>query len=140
MMAFLTMLLAATLQAANTNTVPMRSIDKGVMSNMDDGRQASAQSAAEWAKLWTQHAGERTRPGVDFTREVVAAVFLGTRPTAGFSIEIVRVRQESLALVVEYRETRPAPDSVAAQVLTSPYHIVAIPRGSATQVKFARVQ
>jgi hypothetical protein len=139
MMAFLAMLLAATLQSANTNTVPMRSIDKGVMSNMDDGRQASALSVEEWAKLWAQHAGERTRPSVDFTREVVAAVFLGTRPTAGFSIEIVRVRQEPLALVVEYRETRPAPDSVAAQVLTSPYHIVAVPRGSATQVKFARV-
>lgn len=139
MMAMLTMLLAATLQAANTNTVPMRSIDKGVMSNMDDGRQASARSVEEWAKLWNQHAGERTRPSVDFTREVVAAVFLGTRPTAGFSIEIVRVRQEGVALVVEYKETRPAPDSVAAQVLTSPYHIVAVPTGSTTEVKFARV-
>jgi len=139
MMAMLTMLLAATLQAANTNTVPMRSIDKGVMSNMDDGRQASARSVEEWAKLWNQHAGERTRPSVDFTREVVAAVFLGTRPTAGFAIEIVRVRQEGVALVVEYKETRPAPDSVAAQVLTSPYHIVAVPRGSTTEVKFARV-
>jgi hypothetical protein len=117
----------------------MRSIDKGVMSNMDDGRQASAASREEWDKLWIQHAGERTRPNVDFTREVVAAVFLGTRPTAGFSIEIVRVRQDSVALVVEYRETRPAPDSVAAQVLTSPYHIVAVPRGSTTQVKFERV-
>jgi hypothetical protein len=140
MIAMLTMLLAATLQAATTtNTVPMRSIDKGTMSNMDEGRQASALSVEEWARLWNQHAGERTRPSVDFTKEVVAAVFLGTRPTAGFSIEIVRVRLEGIALVVEYRETRPAPDSVAAQVLTSPYHIVAVPRGSATQVKFARV-
>jgi len=140
MMAFLSMLLAATLQAANTNTVPMRSIDKGVMSNMDDGRQVSARSTEEWSKLWLQHAGERTRPNVDFGKEVVAAVFLGTRPTAGFSVEIVRVRQEGAALVVEYRETRPAPDGVTAQVLTSPYHIVAIPRGTTTDVKFARVQ
>ena len=67
-------------------------------------------------------------------------MFLGTRPTAGFSVEIVRVRQEGVALVVEYKETRPAPGSVAAQVLTSPFHIVAVPRGSTTEVKFARVQ
>jgi len=140
MMAFLTFLLAATLQAASPSTLPMRTIDKGAMSNMDDARQASALSVEEWSTLWTQHAGERTRPSVDFTKEAVAAVFLGTRPTGGFSIEIVRVRNEGLALVVEYKETRPAPDSVAAQVLTSPYHIVAVPRGSATQVKFARVQ
>jgi len=128
-------LLAAILQA----TLPMRPIDKGVTSQMDDSRQASARSVSEWSKLWTQHAGERTRPDVDFSREVVVAVFMGTRPTAGFSTEIVRVREEGAALVVSYRETRPAPDSVAAQILTSPFHIVAVPRGSTTNVKFERV-
>ena len=128
-------LLAAILQAS----VPMRSIDKGVMSNMDAGRQASARSAAEWATLWNLHAGERTRPNVDFSRDVVVAVFMGTRPTAGFSVEIVGVRQEGPALIVSYKETRPAPDALAAQVLTSPFHIVAVPRGSTTDVRFERV-
>jgi hypothetical protein len=128
-------LLAAILQA----TVPMRSIDKGVTSNMDAGRQASARSTEEWAALWTLHAGERTRPNVDFSREVVVAVFMGTRPTAGFSVEIVGVRQEGQALIVSYKETRPAPDALTAQVLTSPFHIVAVPRGATTDVKFERV-
>ena len=128
-------LLAAVLQAA----VPMRSIDKGVMSNMDAGRQASARSTGEWTALWRLHAGERTRPNVDFSREVIVAVFLGTRPTAGFSVEIVGVRQEGQALIVSYKETRPAPDALTAQVLTSPYHIVAVPRGTTTDVKFERV-
>src|SRR5712691_2257921 len=108
-------LLAAILQAA----VPMRPIDKGMTSQMDDARLASARSAAEWAKLWTQHAGERARPSVDFSKEIVIGAFMGTRPSAGFATEIVRVREEGAALVVSYKETRPAPDSVAAQVLTS---------------------
>jgi hypothetical protein len=128
-------LLAAILQAS----VPMRTIDSGVTSNMDAGRQATAGSVEEWSKLWTLHAGERTRPAVDFSREVVVAVFMGTRPSAGFTVQIVRVRQEGPALVVSYTETRPAPDSVAAQILTSPFHIVAVPRGSTTDVKFERV-
>jgi hypothetical protein len=128
-------LLAAVLQAS----LPMRQIEKGVMSNMDDARQASARSVDEWTRLWNQHAGERTRPNVDFSREVVVAVFMGTRPTAGFSIEIVRVREEGPALVVTYKETRPAPDALTAQVLTSPFHIVAVPRGSTTDVKFERI-
>jgi protease stability complex PrcB-like protein len=127
--------LAAILQA----TIPMRPIDKGVMSQMDDSRLASARSVAEWSKLWNLHAGERTRPAVDFSKEVVVGVFLGTRPTAGFSMEIVGVRVEGAALVVSYKETRPAPDSVAAQVLTSPFHIVAVPKGATTDVKFERV-
>ncbi len=117
----------------------MRSVEKGAMSNMDEARQASARSVEEWSRLWNLHAGERTRPTVDFSRDVVVAVFMGTRPTAGFSIEIVRVRQEGPALVVTYKETRPAPDSVTAQILTSPYDIVAVPRGTTTDVKFERV-
>lgn len=128
-------LLAAILQA----TLPMRTIDSGMTSNMDAGRQATAGSVEDWSKLWTLHAGERTRPSVDFSREVVVAVFTGTRPTAGFSVQIVRVRQEGPALVVSYTETRPAPGSVAAQILTSPFHIVAVPRGTTTDVKFERV-
>jgi hypothetical protein len=128
-------LLAAVLQA----TIPMRTIDSGMTSNVDAGRQASARSVEEWSKLWTLHAGERTRPAVDFSKEIVVAVFMGTRPTAGFSVQIVRVRQDGPALVVSYTETRPAPDSVAAQILTSPFHIVAVPRGSTTDVKFERV-
>ena len=129
------LLLAAILQAS----LPMRTIEKGVMSNMDDARQTSAHSVEEWSRLWTLHAGERTRPNVDFSREVVVAVFMGTRPTAGFSVEIVRVREEGPALVVTYKETRPAPDALTAQVLTSPFHIVAVPRGSTTDVKFERI-
>ena len=130
----------AVLLAAILQTMPMRSIDKGVMSNMDAGRQASARSTEEWAALWNLHAGERTRPNVDFSREIVVAVFMGTRPTAGFSVEIVGVRQEGQALIVSYKETRPAPDALTAQILTSPFHIVAVPRGTTTDVKFERVR
>ena len=131
----MTILLAAVLQVS----VPIRTIDKGIMSNIDAGRQATARSTEEWAALWNQHAGERTRPNVDFSRDVVVAVFMGTRPTAGFAVEIVGVRQEGQALIVSYKETRPGPDSLTAQVLTSPYHIVAVPRGTTTDVKFERV-
>ena len=131
--------IAAALVAVLQSSLPMRSIDRGQNSQIDAAKQVSAHNADEWSKLWTSHAGNRTRPSVDFNKEVVAAVFLGSRPTAGYAVEIVRARQEGVALVVSYKETRPSPDSVAAQVLTSPYHIVAVPKGSTTDVKFERV-
>jgi PrcB C-terminal len=131
--------IAAVLVALLQTSLPMRSIDKGPNSQIDAAKQVSAHTADEWAKLWMQHAGARTRPSVDFNKEAVAAVFLGSRSTAGYAVEIVRARQEGVALVVSYKETRPSPDSVAAQILTSPYHIVAIPKGSTTDVKFERV-
>jgi hypothetical protein len=40
-------------------------------------------------------------------------------------------------LVVSYRESRPQPGSVTAQVLTSPYHLVAVPKHG--DVKWERV-
>jgi len=128
-------LLAAILQAS----VPLRSIDKGLNSDIDAARQVAVRTAGEWSALWAQHAGERAKPAVDFSKDMLVAVFMGSRPTAGFALEITGVRQDGATLVVSYTETRPAPDRVAAQVLTSPYHIVAVPKGAATTVKFERV-
>lgn len=129
-------LFAAVLQSGG---LTMRSIDQGQESRIDVSKQVSARTVDEWDALWKQHAAGRARPAVDFDKEVIAAVFLGSRPSAGYSVRIVRVRQEGAALVVSYTETRPAPDALTAQVLTSPYQIVAIPKGSTTDVKFERV-
>jgi hypothetical protein len=134
MMTAIAALMMTTLQA----TMPIRSIDKGLESQMDDARQVTVRSAADWAKLWNQHAGERARPAVDFSKEMVVGVFLGSRPTAGFSIEIVSAREEGATLVVQYRETRPPQGGgVVAQILTSPYHIVAVPMHA--DVRFEKV-
>jgi hypothetical protein len=131
--------LAAILQAG----MPMHSIDKGLASNVDAARQVAVRSADEWSTLWTQHGGDRAKPSVDFSKDIVLAVFMGSRSSGGFTTEITGVRQDGATLVVSYKETRPAPDSVAAQILTSPYHIVAVPKGavtSATTVKFELVK
>jgi hypothetical protein len=130
---------AALLLAVLQTSLPMRSIDQGQQSGIDVAKQVTARSLDEWDALWKQHGSGRARPSVDFNKEVVAAVFLGSRPTAGFGVQIARVRQEGAALVVSYTETRPAPGTLTAQIITSPYHIVAIPKGSTTDVKFERV-
>ena len=123
----------ASLQAPTS----MRTLDKGLDSQIEMPRQVAVRTAAEWQALWTIHGGERARPPVDFGKEMVVGVFLGSRPTAGFSVEIVGVREEGGALIVQYRESRPAPGLVTAQVLTMPYHIVAVPR-HAGDVRFER--
>ena len=63
---------------------------------------------------------------------MVVGVFLGGRPTAGYGVEIVGVREEHGALVVEYGETRPPAARITAQVLTAPYHLVRFPSARAT--------
>ena len=136
MLTTLTVLAAAiVLQAAS----PPRILDRGDQSSVDDERQAVARTAAEWNALWRIHAADRPQPKVDLTREMVVGVFLGSRPTAGFAVDIVGTREEADALVVRYRETRPARGLLTAQVITSAYAIVALPRRDGA-VKFEKVE
>jgi hypothetical protein len=103
-----------------------RTIARGGQSNVDESRQATARTEAEWAALWKSHDFEKPAPPVDFSKEMVVAVFMGSRPTAGFAVEIVSVAERDGALIVTYREGLPAAGAMTAQVLTSPYHIAAV--------------
>jgi protease stability complex PrcB-like protein len=117
-----------------------RTIDKGDQSNIDDARQVVVRNEVDWARLWQQHAPDRPRPQIDFTSETIVALFMGSRPNAGFSTAIVSATEGGGALIVRYTETRPGRDTVSAQVLTSPYHIVAIARATATNVRFEKAE
>ena len=109
-------------------TVPaMKTIDKGDHSNMDDAKQAAVRTAEAWKQLWQQHSPDRPLPAVDFTKEMVVGVFMGSRPSAGYTLEIVSAIEASGTLVVRYSEASPSRGTMTAQVITSPYHLVAVP-------------
>jgi hypothetical protein len=103
-------------------------IAQGSMSGIEEPRQVVIRVQAEWAALWKEHGSSDPLPMVDFTKEMVAAVFLGTRPTGGFSVQIPRARLEGNTLVIAYSEEKPSGDAIVTQVLTSPFHIVRLPR------------
>jgi hypothetical protein len=119
------LLLMTTLQTLGP---PAHSIDKGAMSGVSAARQVAVSDREAWAALWREHAPGRPLPEVDFSKEIVAGVFLGTRPNGGFAVEIVGYREDGGRLVVQYRESTPAPGAITAQVIVSPYHLVALPK------------
>lgn len=131
--------LTAASMNAQTPAQP-RTIEKGDQSNVEDARQVLVRSDAELRTLWQQHAPDRPVPNVDFSKEMVVAVFMGSRPNAGFSTAIVSATAAAGALIVRYSETRPKPGAMTAQVLTFPYHIVAIPKAEVRDVKFEKIQ
>jgi hypothetical protein len=105
----------------------MTTIARGPMSAITDARQVVVRSSAEWEALWKEHGVTQPLPVVNFSKEIVAAVFLGSRPTGGFNVEILSTRLEGDALIVEYGERRPGRGDIVSQVLTSPFHIVRLP-------------
>ena len=115
-----------------------RSVAKGDLSAQQTAKQVTVRSDAEWKALWKDHAPTEKMPAVDFAADMVVGVFLGTKPSSGHDVEIVGVRTEEKALVVEYVQKQPARGTMAAQILTEPYHLVAVPK-HAGPVRFIHV-
>jgi hypothetical protein len=121
------------------DTPASRTVAKGDQSNIDDTKQVLVRTEAEWTKLWQQHAPDHPRPAVDFSKEMVVGVFMGSRPNAGFTTTITSATAANGALNVRYNETTPRAGAITAQILTFPYHLVAIPKADVKDVNFEKV-
>jgi hypothetical protein len=136
-MMLLALIVTVALQAASPTTV--ETLAKEQMSRADEPFQVVARTPAEWTALWRKHAGDTPAPKVDFAKRSVVAVFLGTRSSSGYSVEITRTREAGGILTIEWQERRPDPGQISAQILTSPVHIAAIPR-HAGEIRFKKVE
>jgi uncharacterized membrane protein len=104
-------------------------IARGASSHIIEGRRSLARDDAQWRALWAAHAGPDVNPPrVDFRTRMVAAVFAGTRPSAGWDVQIVDAGPAGASLTIQVEEHAPAPGLMAAQVLVTPFHIVSLPR------------
>jgi uncharacterized membrane protein len=104
-------------------------IAKGEDSRLVEPRRFVIRDPQAFAAVWTAHAGSDIgMPRIDFDAQMVVAVFAGERPTAGYGIAVAATRREPDALVIVVDETSPDPSGVAAQVMSSPYHVAAIAR------------
>ena len=124
--------------SAQTPPPSFTEVAKGNASNQQDARQVTVRTAAEWSTLWKQHAPTTKMPTVDFSKQMVVGIFLGTKPSDGHQVEIVGVRTQEKDLIVEYVQRQPGRGTMAAQILTEPYHLVAVAKHAGT-VRFLHV-
>lgn len=125
--------------AALAQGVPFTTVAQGDSSGQQTSRYAAVRTIAEWQALWKLHAPSEKLPAVDFSSMMVVGIFLGSRPSTGYQTEIVAVRREGEALIVNYVERRPGPGTLAAQILTEPFHLVAVPQ-HAGPVRFMPIE
>jgi hypothetical protein len=117
---------------------PFTSLAKGDLSNQQIAKQVTIRTAAEWKALWNDHGPAEKMPAVEFAKNMVVGIFLGTKPSAGYEVEIVGVRPQDKELIVEYVEKQPGRGTMLAQLLTAPYHLVSVPK-HAGAVRFVEV-
>ena len=107
----------------------LSTIAKGDGSGVSTPRRTVIRDDRSWRALWSEHAGASAAvPPVDFGTQMIAAVFAGDRPTPGYGVEITDVRRDGDTLDIVVADSRPAPGMIAAQVIVTPFHIVALPR------------
>jgi protease stability complex PrcB-like protein len=118
--------------AAVGETVPFSTLGKGINSGIREPAQVVVRSQSEWVALWGRHLRTRTAPppppAVDFTTEMVVALFLGERSTGGYEIEVTQVERTDPGLAVRFRVKKPDPGAMPMQVLTQPFHLIKLPR------------
>lgn len=134
--AFAAFCCAAAMQNA---AVAFKTLERGGQSGIEEPREAVVRTVAEWSTLWTEHAGARPRPAVDFTKSMVVGVFAGTRPTGGHSVDITTIARDGDGLVVTWRERTPGSNDIVTQVITMPYHIVTLDKAPGA-VRFVRAK
>lgn len=110
----------------------LETIDQGVVSGVRDQRMLVIRDLSAWQALWAEHkAGHHLIPPlpyVDFAHEMVIGVFLGEKPTSGYNVVVVGLRQTEEGLIVRVRINTPPPGVALLQVLTQPYYLVKVPR------------
>ena len=81
-----------------------------------------------WSTLWTDinniSTGYPDLPYVNFTSEIVIAVFLGEFVTGGYVAEITSIVVSESEITVYIKEQHPGSSCVLTMALTQPYHIV----------------
>src|SRR3989442_11774470 len=113
----------------------LTTIARGDASRVSEPRRDFARTDDEWRALWAIHAGPGTRaPVVGMSAVIVAAAFAGEKPTAGYSIEITEANDQGVdmnhVIRLAVQEQGAPAAGVLAQVMTSPFHIVSVPKST----------
>jgi PrcB C-terminal len=119
--------------------VPFRTvaIGDGSSSRLQKPTGLAVKSKARWRTLWRALGAGGKLPPVDFSRHMLLVASQGRQPSGGHQLRIASVGDPGDALVVDVTEVSPGPGCVTTGGITSPYHVVRVPR-SDKPVRFVR--
>lgn len=102
--------------------------DATSLSNIHEERTVVVKDDAAWTRLWNEHAPDRAKPAVDFTSHMVVGVFMGNGPSSCYTTSIDGIVRTADKILVRELRSVPGPDIMCAMYVTTPAHLVVIPR------------
>jgi hypothetical protein len=123
--------------AAKAGRLAFRTLGQTTRSAIWDARNVVVRDQQSWASLWAQHAGgAATPPAVDFGKQMVIGVFLGTQNNGCYSTTIRHIANFGDKLTVLHADSVPGPTVLCTLALTRPAHLVVLDR-SDSPIEFA---
>ncbi|MBD3271443.1 MAG: protease complex subunit PrcB family protein [Elusimicrobia bacterium] len=99
----------------------------GTQSGIQEQKEIVIRDHKSWETLWNTHVSYKSPspspPKVNFKRMMAAAVFLGQKPSSGYTVKITAIKRLPEKIIVHYRENSPPRDAMLLQVITQPFHI-----------------
>lgn len=117
-----------------------QTIEQRAMSGINEKEEHVVTDDKQWAALWAKvHRNQSPVPNmqaINFDREQVVAVFMGTKNSGGYGIEIKRVIDTGKQIVVLVEETTPPEGGIVTMAITQPFHIIKIENPDSKPVVF----
>lgn len=109
---------------------------------IDDPVTLVIRDAGAWEETWARIVArigppKPPAPAVDFSKEMVLLVAMGTRPSGGYTAQILRAASGPGGIVVDWVATSPGANCFTTAALTQPIDIVLVPRADG-DVRFSR--
>ena len=80
-----------------------------------------------WDTIYPPGASSPQLPDTDFSSNYYIAVFMGEKPTSGYSVDITSIQEDENGYEVLIESISPPNDGATAQVMTQPYVLARIP-------------
>lgn len=119
--------------------VAFKTIVSDSFSNIETPREVVIKDAAAWSVLWAEHSKTRiAAPEVDFSRNMLVAVFQGSGNPGCGSFDVVHVGSKDGKLLVEYEIRDMSPVALCLAAVTQPMRVVSVPKVDAP-VEFRKI-
>ncbi|SNS36557.1 PrcB C-terminal [Noviherbaspirillum humi] len=113
---------------APVQSLPFETLDRSSYSGVEQPLLTVVRDQNGWSDLWRVHTRLITpapsQPSVDLARQMVIGVFAGTKPNGCHGIQVREITLDQGVMTVRYQEETPGPQSMCAQALTAPSHLI----------------
>ncbi|MBI5065915.1 protease complex subunit PrcB family protein [Candidatus Woesearchaeota archaeon] len=109
-------------------TISLEEISKGAHSAHNERTHYKISDNVTWNKVWTKTFANCSSipavPSVDFSTEMVLAVYMGAKSSGGYNITIEKIVETEERLEILVKEVNRKPGMMTTMAITKPYHIV----------------